>query len=121
MINIFLIKLVYYLFLLKIDLIKVKIPNKNPIIIEKLIKKIPNRYIIIFFLLKFFKANLKKSNSITRLIKNKIVRNCAKYSTLWKNIIKARISKVIKDDKACDKVAKLPLVSNFFLDKKTGK
>ena len=31
------------------------------------------------------------------------------------------MSNVAKDDKACDKVAKLPLVSNFFLDKKTGK
>ena len=59
-----------------------KIPSKNPMIIEKLIKKIPNGYKVIFFLLKFFKANIKKSNSIAKLIKNKIVRNSVKYSML---------------------------------------
>ena len=41
---------------------------------------------------------------------------------MWlNNNKKITANKVKNEDNACEKVAKLPFVSNFLLDKKTGK
>lgn len=89
--------------------------------IEILIIKIPNKDKKKVFFLKNLRTNLKKSYSIIKFISNNITKIFLKYKKLFKKTIDVNNKNVNKADNAWGKVAKLPFVSNFFLDKKTGK
>ena len=98
----------------------------EPKMIDIFIIKIPKRDKVNIALLKYLKTNLKKSYSIKKFTTNKKSTNFLKSIENSKKLYLKKISeninkRVIKAENACVEVAKLPFVSNFLLDKKTGK
>ena len=101
-------------------------PSINPKIIDIFIIKIANNDKINVNLLKNLKTNFKKSYSIKKLIINNEITNFFKSignsKILYLKSKSENINKrVTNAESACVAVAKLPFVSNFLLDKKTGK